>query len=152
MRSDDRIVPADAGMLERIAEMEREIFSDPWPLKSLENCLKNPAFIFLAARDGQGAVCGYLAGSLIPPEGEVCTLAVSPGRRREGIGRALLTAFLQKGVERGAERFFLEVRAGNASAIALYRSCGFIEYGRRKRYYRSPTEDAVLMALEREFV
>lgn len=149
MSADFEILPADAGMLERIAQMEREIFSDPWSLKSLESCLRNPAFAFLAAVNGQGEICGYLAGSLIPPEGEICTLAVSPELRRRGIGRALLAAFLEKGAELGCDRFFLEVRAGNIPAIALYKSCGFIEYGRRKRYYRDPTEDAVLMVKEK---
>ncbi len=150
MRENDWIVPADFGMLERISEMEREIFSDPWSVQSLENCLKNPAFAFLALLDGQGELCGYLIGSLIETEGEICSLAVSPDRRREGIGGALLSAFLQMGEDRGCEQTFLEVRAGNAPALALYQSVGFVEYGRRKRYYRNPVEDAVLMVKNRE--
>lgn len=149
MRENDRIIPADSGMLERISRMEREIFSDPWSVGSLENCLKNPAFTFLAAIDGQGELCGYLIGSLIAGEGEICTLAVLPERRREGIGRSLLNAFLETGKDRGCEQVFLEVRVGNSPALELYKSCGFAEYGRRKRYYRNPTEDAVLMVYTR---
>lgn len=150
MKSGDRIVPADAGMLEKIGQLEREVFPDPWSVRSLENCLKNPAFAILAAIDGQGGLLGYLIGSLTPPEGEICTFAVSPGRRREGIGRALLIDFLQRGVEIGCEQVFLEVRAGNLPALTLYKSCGFVEYGRRKSYYRNPVEDAVLMVLTKE--
>ena len=35
--------------------------------------------------------------------------------------------------------------AGNAAAIALYESFGFVPVGTRKQYYQKPAEDAVLM-------
>lgn len=150
MREGDRIVRGDAGMLDSIADLERQIFTDPWSPRSLAGCLTNPAFTFLVTQDGQGEVCGYLIGSLIPPEGEICSLAVRQDRRRDGIGRALVTAFLHRCAELDCECVFLEVRAGNTPALSLYESCGFTEYGRRKNYYRNPTEDAVLMVLKKE--
>ena len=42
----------------------------------------------------------------------------------------------------------LEVREGNAPAIALYEKLGFREVGRRKNYYPERKEDAVLMTVE----
>jgi [ribosomal protein S18]-alanine N-acetyltransferase len=39
------------------------------------------------------------------------------------------------------------VRASNAGAIALYKLLGFVEAGRRPRYYQDPQDDAVLMRL-----
>ena len=42
----------------------------------------------------------------------------------------------------------LEVREGNAPAIALYEKLGFREVGRRKNYYPESKEDAVLMTVE----
>ena len=50
--------------------------------------------------------------------------------------------------KQGVSRLLLEVRAGNAAAIGLYRKYGFIETGRRKNYYPLPEggyEDAILM-------
>ena len=41
----------------------------------------------------------------------------------------------------------LEVRAGNAAAVALYHKWGFLPVGRRKNYYTAPTEDAILMTV-----
>jgi ribosomal-protein-alanine N-acetyltransferase len=39
----------------------------------------------------------------------------------------------------------LEVRRGNAPAIALYRSRGYREVGVRPRYYAEDGEDALVM-------
>ena len=40
---------------------------------------------------------------------------------------------------------FLEVRESNAVALHLYAVLGFIPVGRRRRYYRLPIEDAVIL-------
>ena len=43
---------------------------------------------------------------------------------------------------------FLEVRADNPVAQALYRSEGFVEVGRRARYYQPDDVDAIVMKLD----
>ena len=140
-----RIVPADRGMIGEIVELDRAAFSDPWMTADLENALGNALLCTLAATDGEGRICGYITGSLLPPEGEIWRLAVRADCRRMGIGRALTEAFLGVGQDRACDRFFLEVRADNLPAIGLYRACGFVSYGLRKNYYRNPAQDAVLM-------
>ena len=40
---------------------------------------------------------------------------------------------------------FLEVRAQNSAAQALYRSLGFVQTGLRRNFYATPADDAVLM-------
>ena len=45
----------------------------------------------------------------------------------------------------GAQQAYLEVRASNHAAIALYTRLGFRVCGRRPNYYRDPEEDAVLV-------
>jgi ribosomal-protein-alanine N-acetyltransferase len=40
---------------------------------------------------------------------------------------------------------FLEVRASNEAAQHLYAALGFTRVGERRRYYRFPTEDAVIL-------
>lgn len=143
--TDFAVVPADAGMIGQLWEIERAVFSDPWRAGDLAGGLNNPLLCTLAASDTQGRIPGYVTGSLLPPEGEIWRLAVLPGFRRSGIGRALVEAFLENGGRRGCDRFFLEVRAGNLPAIGLYAACGFVPCGRRRNYYRDPAEDAVLM-------
>lgn len=49
--------------------------------------------------------------------------------------------------QRRVSRVMLEVRASNASAIGLYGSRGFKQIARIPRYYRAPSEEAVVMEL-----
>lgn len=53
------------------------------------------------------------------------TLAVSPDMRRKGIGRALLTAAIERGRESGIEKATLLVSPKNTPALRLYSSLGF---------------------------
>ena len=67
--------------------------------------------------------------------------------RRQGAGRALVAAAVEMVRAQGASRVFLEVRAGNSAALALYACHGFQPIARRRDYYHSPVEDAVVMQL-----
>ena len=78
-------------------------------------------------------------------ESELANLAVLPAARNRGIGGMLLKSALTAAEDRGSVEMYLEVRASNASAIALYTSHGFSEVGRRRGYYRKPVEDALVL-------
>lgn len=73
------------------------------------------------------------------------TLTVAPAFRRQGVGRALLRAAFAQLCSEGAVFCFLEVRESNAPAIALYQSLGFAAVGRRRGFYQTPAEDALVM-------
>jgi ribosomal-protein-alanine N-acetyltransferase len=45
------------------------------------------------------------------------------------------------------DEVLLELRASNRPALGLYRTLGFVDAGRRSRYYQEPVEDAVLLRL-----
>ena len=82
-------------------------------------------------------------------EAELLTMAVNREFRRRGFGRQLLNELIARAVAYGAESIWLDVRASNAAAIALYRSAGFADIGWRKGYYASAEgrEDAMMMRL-----
>ena len=92
-------------------------------------------------------LAGFIVARLIAGEMHVNNVAVRPEFRRTGIGLRLLESTLANARKAGAEVAQLEVRAGNEAALALYGLCGFQFVGRRKNYYRQPTEDALLMSL-----
>src|ERR1700730_3425206 len=92
-------------------------------------------------------VAGFIVSRLVAGELHVNNVAVRPKFRRQGLAVRLLEAVLRQGQCNGARIAFLEVRAGNDAAQGLYRRCGFQITGRRRRYYRQPVEDALLMSL-----
>ncbi len=95
---------------------------------------------------GEKAVIGSLTLWDVAGEGEIANVAVLPKFWRQGVARALMQTALDKAAQLGLTRIMLEVRASNEPAQRLYRSFGFVEEGRRPRYY-SNGEDALLMSL-----
>jgi len=82
-------------------------------------------------------------------ESELLTLCVDPDHQRRGVGAALMDLWL---AQSDVTRFFLEVAADNAGAMALYHRCGFAEVARRKGYYTRADGgrvDAVILHLVR---
>jgi len=90
---------------------------------------------------------GFIVARLVAEELHVNNVAVRPELRRLRVGSTLLEHTLQVAQRYGAKVAHLEVRAGNEVAQRLYVRCGFRATGRRRNYYRSPTEDALLMSL-----
>ena len=130
--------------LPAVLEIEKACFADPWPETVFRSALGDELSTWLAAEQG-GRLIAYAGMQTVLDEGYVDNVAVIPTARRRGAARALLGAFLQMGADRGLRFLSLEVRAGNAGAIALYSSLGFETVGRRKGYYLRPPEDALIM-------
>jgi [ribosomal protein S18]-alanine N-acetyltransferase len=140
------IRPATRDDLPAILAIERASFSDPWSRGSFASLLERPRVFFAVAVEGpHRAVVGHVVTWFVVDEAELANLAVVPGSRRRGIGAALLGAALDAAEARGARVMYLEVRASNRAALALYGSRGFEEAGRRRDYYRRPVEDALIL-------
>jgi ribosomal-protein-alanine N-acetyltransferase len=90
--------------------------------------------------DDAAAPSAFALGRAAADEGEVLAIGVHPSRRREGLGAAALAALEAALIGLGARRLCLEAAADNAPALGLYRRAGWVEAGRRRRYYpaRSP--------------
>lgn len=136
--------PAAAGDLPALAALERECFSHPWSENSLAETMGNGRSLFLLA-EREDEPLGYLGMEYVLDEGGITNVAVFAAHRRQGVAAALLGELLRRAAALGLATVTLEVRAGNAPAVALYQKHGFVPVGRRKNYYTSPTEDAILM-------
>ncbi len=119
----------------------------PWAESSFQSSFSERYFNAVALIDGQ--VAGFYVGELVAGEASLFDIAVHPKQQGKGIGKALLTHFLDEAERRQATDCWLEVRASNVKAIALYQQLGFHQVGVRPAYYPAPggKEDAVLMAL-----
>lgn len=82
-----------------------------------------PAHYLTAVLDGEPV--GTLRVAYAEQWAGLSCLAVTPGVRRAGLGRALTRQGLALAGEHGAQRVFLQVEAGNAGAAALYTELGF---------------------------
>ena len=137
------IRPARAEELGELLAIEMASFPDPWRQADFEGYLQGPGTIWVACV-GE-SVAGYLVALLMGPEAEILNLAVAPDHRQAGIARGLLRHAKHELRRRGAEELFLEVRRSNTAAIALYHGEGFALVGVRRRYYRKPMEDALIL-------
>lgn len=151
-----RVRSAAAADVPRIVELERSVSEAPHWAEAEYRAIVEAADgsegvlrCLLVAESG-GQIAGFAVGKLLrfTGEAELESVAVAPELRRGGFGRTLCADVLAWCKERSAAFVELEVRAGSAGAIALYRSLGFLEVGLRPDYYSAPAEDAVLMRLE----
>jgi ribosomal-protein-alanine N-acetyltransferase len=132
--------------LPEIVALERACYGDPWPATAFTALPDNPQVFFaVAQKPGRRPLAGYVVAWYVMDEGELANLAVAPELRGQGIGRVLLDAVLEDAAARRTSTVYLEVRESNAAARHLYSSRGFEEVGKRKRYYRSPSEDALIL-------
>jgi len=136
--------PATLADLPAVLSIERIAFSDPWTADAFRSMLgQDHVLTTVAERDGR--LVGYSVAWAVGDEAELANLAVAPEHRGTGVAKRLLDHLLDDLDARGGATIYLEVRDSNAPAQGLYRSRGFTAAGRRKGYYRKPTEDAVVM-------
>lgn len=134
--------PAD---LAAIAAIERASFGDPWsPAALLQELTPSPLRLPLVAFRG-AEVVGYLMAWRSADQLHILNLAVSPAWRRCGVGARLLQAALAEAASCELAEVTLEVRPGNAAALALYGSYGFRSVGVRQGYYADTGEDALIL-------
>lgn len=136
------VVPMAERHLAALAEIEKACFHAPWSEAMLREELDKGIFL-VAEQDGQAV--GYIGCQTVLDEGYITNVAVSPDCRRQGIGRALIAELVSCACAKELSFVTLEVRASNASALALYEGAGFGRVGVRKNFYSAPSEDAVLM-------
>lgn len=134
-----RLTPEDAA---EAARLEACCFSLPWQEETLRGYLDNPLCQGRGLRLTDG-LAALLLTRVVAGEGEVLRICVRPDCRGRGYGLRLLNTLFAE--VPGTEAWYLEVREGNAPALALYRNAGFVLSGRRKQYYPESGEDALLM-------
>ena len=138
------IRPARVEDSEAILALERESFTDPWSREGLISSLASPLYYCRVATE-QGRISAYLIAQLVAGEGELLRIAVGPGERARGTGRALVEQMLRENP--GIRPWRLDVRESNHGARKLYESLGFKPMIRRRNYYEKPGEDGIMMVL-----
>ena len=124
-----------------------EILSDvypvsPWSEKQiLSDMQQDNVDYFFVKKDEK--IVGFLAISQLAGELEITNIAIKKAYQGHGLGSQLLAD-----LDYVDFPIFLEVRASNTPAQALYEKFGFDIIGKRKQYYHEPVEDAIIMKRE----
>jgi ribosomal-protein-alanine N-acetyltransferase len=147
---DARIRPMTAADVERVMEIARGLKDAPqWAAAAYRAAMDREGtprrFALVAEKAESGVPGGFLVASLVPPEAELETIAVVAECQRRGVARRLWAAMAEQLRAAGVTEVNLEVRASNGGALGFYRAEGFVEAGRRPRYYADPEEDAILL-------
>ncbi len=141
--------PLDAAHVEAVAQMEQAVMgADAWNAALVADELPRTDRTWWAAYeiDQEGALqlAGYAGGWIVDGQVQILKVGVDPSFRRRGIARELLARMSEDARSLGAREATLEVRAGNAGAIAFYQNLGLRDQGARPHYYQDG-EDARIM-------
>lgn len=124
-------------------------FREAWTEAQIAALLATSGAWLDLGHDGD-TLCAFAMSRQTFEDVELLLCAVAPDRRLGGTGRRLMQAAVDSARARGARRMFLEVRASNAAALALYSAAGFRPEGRRPGYYRTlagESIDAITLSL-----
>jgi [ribosomal protein S18]-alanine N-acetyltransferase len=97
-------------------------------------------------------VVGVVGVWALPDEAHIVTIATRVSHRRRGIGEMLLISAIELAQDRAQPVVTLEVRVSNEAALAMYEKYGFVEVGRRTRYYSDNHEDAFILTVDNVMV
>ncbi len=146
--------------VEQVIAIERLSFPLPWSgesfIREISEIDNSRLLVVTEEQDRAGSpkdskyeVMGYACWWEVADECHITNFAVSPDHRRKGVGGFLLERILEDARAGGLLRATLEVRLGNAAAIALYEKWGFTAAAMRPRYYPDNREDALVMWKEK---
>jgi ribosomal-protein-alanine N-acetyltransferase len=137
-----------AADIDVVLAIEQAVQAYPWTRGNFTDALSNG--YVCRVDDDEGAIRGYAVLMPVLDEAELLSIGVAAAQQRKGLGRAMLNEILALARAKNMRRVFLEVRASNVAALALYRSAGFSGIGVRRGYYQNAngSEDAITMACE----
>jgi ribosomal-protein-alanine N-acetyltransferase len=140
-----QVVPMGLADINSVYQLEVQCHSHPWSEKIFLSNFGSRYFNHLLLEDEK--VIGYFVASSVAGEVTLMNLVISPARQGAGYGRILLQFLIEYSKKKGEEEIWLEVRASNITALALYDKLGFMEVERRQGYYpcAKGREDAIVM-------
>ena len=142
------VVPFCEEHLDGASLIESESFSEPWSREAMR-LLCTEDYPSLALVNDVGETVGYISCARALDELQIINVAIAKKLRGSGLGSLLMQSFEEHCAMLGIAFVSLEVRESNAAAISLYKKFGFEITGKRKRFYKAPVEDALVMVKQR---
>jgi ribosomal-protein-alanine N-acetyltransferase len=133
--------------LEEVASISATLASNPWSKTMFIEEMQHPnafCYVMSSGEPGTGVVIGFICSRKVGDESELLNMGVHPRSRGRGIGKQLMTFYVEKCRQGGVRTLYLEVDPANLPAVQLYRSLSYGENGVRKKFYQGRF-DALLM-------
>ena len=143
-----RLEPLTLERVDQVCAVEQTAFSHPWTRANFVDSLHAGYHCQLLL--GGEQLIGYFVAMKGVDEVHLLNLTVAPAFQRQGWAPLMLEALRGWSRGQGAQWLWLEVRASNARALAVYERQGFRRVGLRKGYYPAflgAREDAIVMSL-----
>lgn len=128
-----------------IEQLEKELFTSPWPIKEYAYELDENPYAHVYVLEEEGKIVGYYDYWILYEQAQIATIGVATGKRRQGYAQQMMNRIIEDCNQAGCEFLSLEVRVSNQAAISLYKKNGFVIVNTRKNYYEDNHEDAYLM-------
>lgn len=145
--------PLRAKDLAAILPLEQSNHAHPWTLGNFEDAFKagyHAEGVWETSETGQSpSLRGYYFAMPVLDESHLLNLTIDKNQRRQGHGRRLMQAWETWSRSKACRTLWLELRASNHPALALYTQHGFSQVGQRKGYYpstRTEREDALVLS------
>ena len=143
-----RFEPMTVDDLDAVMRIERLAYAHPWSRAVFEDTV-------VAGYQAQRLLAGTtLLGYFVAMKGveevHLLNITVAPAHQYKGWARVMLEALSLWARGQAAKTLWLEVRVSNSRALQIYRAQGFVQGGRRPKYYPSghgQREDAIVMSL-----
>lgn len=135
--------------LDELMLIEDRIYAHPWTRGNFQDALHS-GYQALTMRDAAGRLLGYFLTMEAVDEAHLLNISVAGDVQGKGFGHVLLRRAVDLARRRQMKIMLLEARVSNLRALYVYRRHGFVEIGRRKKYYpvdRHTREDAIVMSL-----
>jgi [ribosomal protein S18]-alanine N-acetyltransferase len=143
------LLPMTTAQLGAVMAVEAAAYAFPWTRGNFIDSLAAgyPARVL---QGPSGELLGYFVAMAGVDEMHLLNITVAPAAQGHGHARVLIDALVALCQAQRARSLWLEVRASNDRARAMYAHFGFTHIGVRKGYYPAPfgrREDAVVMSL-----
>ncbi len=150
------IKPLKQFQIEQVLALDRICLGGLWTAEGYSREIDSPNSSLLTldlvehkSPEAEGKMVGIGCLWSILEEAHITLLGIHPDYRRQGFGTLVLLSLLTDAIARKLEWATLEVNANNLKAINLYKKFGFEIVGKRKGYYQSTGEDALVLWLKK---
>ncbi len=144
-----KIRDMNADDVAEVMKIERASFNEPWAeIHFYFDLYSKVSYNWVAVNKNE--LYAYVCFWKIGDEVHINNIAVKEANRQQGIAQKLLNKLTSFARKSSIKSMILEVNEHNMSAQAFYKKNGFMEVGRRPKYYELDQADALILTKELE--